>query len=184
MKWKLPENSLFAILMRQDWWVSALAALATYALVQNFMPWGYALFATTPFTVITLMVIRKQFREPGGARLERALEKIRALQWEEFASKLEAAFRAEGFNVKQIKGAADFELEKLGYVTLVSARRWKVARTGVEPIKELVEYGEKRDARQCRYVAAGEVTGQARAYAKEQGVVLVEGVELAKLVRV
>lgn len=185
MAWKLPENSLFAILMRKDWWVSALCALATYALVQNFMPWGYALFATLPFTVITLMVIWKRIRVPSGARLERALEKIRGLSWEEFALKLEAAFRAEGFNVQRIKGAAaDFELEQLGYVTLVSARRWKVARTGVEPIKELVEYGEKRDARQCRYVAAGEVTGQARAYAKEQGVTLVEGVELVKRVRV
>lgn len=183
MSWKLPENSLFAILMRKDWWVSALCAVATYALVQNFMPWGYALFATTPFTIITLMVIWKRIRVPGGARLERMLEKIRTLSWEEFASKLEAAFRAEGFNVKQIKGAADFELENLGYVTLVSARRWKVVRTGVEPIKELVEYGEKRDARQCRYVVAGELTGQARTYAKEQGVMLVEGAELVKLIR-
>ncbi|MGA0116502.1 MAG: restriction endonuclease, partial [Burkholderiales bacterium] len=176
------ENSLFMILMRKDWWVSALCAVATFALVQNFMPWGYALFATTPFTIITLMVIWKQIRVPSGARLERRLEQIRALPWEAFAAKLEAAFRAEGFNVKPIKGAADFELEKLGYVTLVSARRWKVARTGAEPIKELVEYGEKRDARQCRYVAAGEVTEQARAYAKEQGVTLIEGVELLKLV--
>lgn len=184
MKWKLPENSLFAILMRQDWWVSALAAIATFGLVQNFMPWGYALFATTPFTVITLMVAWKRIRVPGGARLEKALEKIRGMAWEDFAQKLERAFTAEGFNVQRIKGAADFELEKHGYVTLVCARRWKVVRTGVEPIRELVEYGKKRDARGCRYVAAGEVTEQARAYAKEQGATLIEGVELAKLVRV
>ncbi len=180
---KLPENSLFGILMRKDWWVSALCALATFALVQNFMPWGYAVFATTPFTVITLMVIWKQFREPGGERLESKLEQIRAMPWEEFAQALEPGFKAEGFVVKRIKGAADFELEKLGYVTLVSARRWKVVRTGVEPIRELLEYGEKREARQCRYVAAGELTEQARAYAKENGVALIEGVELVKRVR-
>lgn len=181
---KLPENSLFAILMRKDWWVSALCALATYALVQNFMSWGYALFAAVPFSVITLMVAWKQFRVPGGARLERALEKIRALSWEEFAQALEAAFKAEGYAVTRVKGVADFELEKLGYVTLVSARRWKVARTGVEQLKELVEYGERRDARQCRYVVAGELTEQARAYAKAQGVTLLEGVELVQRVRV
>ncbi len=183
MAWKLPENSLFGILMRKDWWVSALAALATFVLVQNFMPWGYALFATTPFTAITLMVIWKRFRVPSGARLERMLEKIRAMAWEELAQALERGFRAEGFAVKRIKGAADFELEKLGYVTLVGARRWKVARTGVEPLRELVAYGERRDARQCRYVVAGALTEQARAYAKEQDVTLVEGAELARLVR-
>jgi len=181
---KLPENSLFAILMRREWWVSAMCALATFALVQNFMPWGYAVFATTPFTVITLMVIWKQIREPSGERLAGKLESIRAMHWEEFAQALEPGFKAEGFTVKRNKGAADFELEKLGYVTLVSARRWKVARTGVDPIRELVEYGEQRDARECRYVAAGEVTEQARAYAKEKGVKLIEGVELVKQVRI
>lgn len=184
MKWKIPENSLFAILLRQGWWVSALAALATFVVVQNFLAWGYALFATLPFTVITLMVIWKGIRVPGGARLERMLEKIHALSWEEFAQALESGFRAEGFAVKRIQGAADFELEKLGYVTLVSARRWKVARTGVEPLKELVEHGERCDARQCRFVVAGELTEQARAYAKQKGVTLVEGVELVKRVRV
>ncbi|MDH4151564.1 MAG: restriction endonuclease [Betaproteobacteria bacterium] len=145
MKWKMAENSLFAILLRQNWWVSALIALAVFGAVQNFMAWGYALFATTPFTVITLMVAWKQIRVPSGARLEKALE-------------------------------------KLGYVTLVSARRWKVARTGAEPIRELVTAGEKQDARGCRHVVAGELTTQARAYAEERGVMLIEGVELAQRV--
>lgn len=184
MKLKLPENSLFAILMRQSWWVSALAALATFALVQNFMPWGYALFATLPFTVIALMAGWKQIRVPSGPRLEKKLERIRGMPWEDLAQALEKSFKAEGYTVQRVKGAADFELEQLGYVTLVSARRWKVVRTGAEPIKELVAAGEKRDARGCRYVVAGVLTDQARAYAKAQGVMLIEGVELAKRVRV
>jgi len=182
MKWKMAENSLFAILLRQDWWVSALLALAVFGAVQNFMAWGYALFATTPFTVITLMVAWKQIRTPGGARLAKALDRIRSMPWEDFAQALEKSFRAEGYNVQRVKGAADFELEKLGYVTLVSARRWKVARTGAEPIRELVTAGEKQDARGCRYVVAGELTTQARAYAEERGVMLIEGVELAQRV--
>jgi restriction system protein len=86
--------------------------------------------------------------------------------------------------VRRLDGAVDFELEKLGYVTLVCARRWKAARTGVEPLKELAAAGEKRGARECRYAVAGELTAQARAYASKQGVKLVEGAELAKLVRV
>jgi restriction system protein len=184
MKWKLPENSLFAILMRQSWWVSALLALATFGVVQNFLAWGYALFATTPFTVISLMVASRQLRNPSGARVAKALEKIRSLSWEDFAQALEAGFRAEGYAVRRLDGAVDFELEKLGYVTLVCARRWKAARTGVEPLKELAAAGEKRGARECRYAVAGELTAQARAYASKQGVKLVEGAELAKLVRV
>jgi restriction system protein len=183
MKWKIPENSIFAMLLRQSWWVSALAALATFVVVQNFVPWGYALFATLPFTVITLMVAWKQLFGPTGARVEKALEKTRSLSWEDFAQALERGYRAEGYTVQRVDGAADFELQKLGYLTLVSARRWKAARTGVDPLRELAAAGEKREARECHYAVAGELTDQARAFAKKKGVKLVEGAELARLVR-
>lgn len=183
MKWKIPENSIFAMLLRQGWWVSALAALATFVVVQNFMPWGYALFSTLPFTVIALMVAWKQVFGPGGARAEKALEKIRDMAWEDFAQALERGYQAEGYTVRRVDGVADFELEKLGYLTLVSARRWKAARTGTEPLRELAAAGEKREARECQYVVAGELTEQARVFARQKGVKLVEGAELARLVR-
>lgn len=183
MKWKMAENSIFAILLRQSWWVSALAALATFGVVQNFIAWGYALFATTPFTVITLIVAWRQIRTPSAARVAKALEKTRSMSWEDFAQALERGFRAEGYTVQRVDGAVDFELEKLGYVTLVCARRWKAARTGVEPLRELVAAGEKRGARECRYVVAGGLTEQARAYAKQKGVKLLEGAELVRLAR-
>ncbi|MDH3437860.1 MAG: restriction endonuclease [Betaproteobacteria bacterium] len=184
MKWKMAENSLFGILLRKSWWVSALVALGTFGAVRNFMEWGYALFATTPFTVIALMVAWKQIRTPSGARLEKALEKIRSMSWEDFARALESGFRNEGYAVQRVEGAVDFELEKSGCVSLVCARRWKAARTGTEPLKELTAAGEKRGAGECKYAVAGELTEQARAFAKEKGVKLVEGAELAGLVRV
>ena len=40
MKWKMAENSLFGILLRKSWWVSALVALGTFVAVRNFMEWG------------------------------------------------------------------------------------------------------------------------------------------------
>ena len=183
MKWKIPENSIFAMLLRQSWWVSALAALATFLVVQNFIAWGYALFATLPFTVIALMVAWKEVFGPDGARVEKTLEKIRNMSWEDFAQTLERGYRADGYTVQRVDGVADFELEKLGYLTLVSARRWKAARTGIEPLRELAAAGEKREARECQYAVAGELTEQARAFAKQKGVKLVEGAELARLVR-
>jgi restriction system protein len=180
---KLPENSLFSILMRKDWWVSALGAVMVFLLVWLFMPWGYALFATTPFIIIIVLVLWKQYRTPSGERLARKLEEIRALSWDEFAVALEPGFKAEGYTVQRAKGVADFELEKLGYLTLVSARRWKVAHTGVEPIKELVAAGEQREARACWYVVAGDLSAPARTYAKENGVTLIEGAALLQRVR-
>lgn len=105
------------------------------------------------------------------------------MAWEDFAQALERGYRAEGYAVRRVDGAVDLELEKLGYLTLVCARRWKAARTGTEPLRELAAVGDKREARECQYVVAGELTDQARVFARQKGVKLVEGAELARLVR-
>jgi hypothetical protein len=34
-----------------------------------------------------------------------------------------------------MEGAADFELERAGRLSLVAAKRWKASSTGVEPLK-------------------------------------------------
>ena len=94
---------------------------------------------------------------------------------------LEEGFKREGYAVKRVSGAADFELAKAGRVSLVTARRWKAAATGVEPLKELAAAGEKREAAECVYVVAGEVTANARAYATEKALRLVEGAALTAL---
>jgi len=181
MAWKLPERSLFAILLRSQWWASALAAVAAFGLVRLFMPWPYAVFATTPFLIILGIVAWKSVSTPRGARLERKLEAIRALSWDAFARALEDSWRREGYELRRAAGAADFELEKSGKVSLVAARRWKAARTGPEPVKELAAEAEKRSA-EALLVDAGGLTRQARALAKEKGVRLVEGAELARRV--
>ena len=124
MNWKMAENSLFAVLLRSQWWWSVLVAAGVFGVVRLFMAWGYALFATSPFIVIALIRAWRQIRVPSGARLEKALATVRAMAWEDFAQALEAGFRREGYAVKRVTGAADFELEKAGRLSLVGARRW------------------------------------------------------------
>lgn len=183
MKFKLPENSLFALLLRSPWWVSVLVALAVFGTVRFFMLWGYALFATSPFIVISVVAAWKQIRQPGGARLARALENVRGMPWEVFATALERGFGRDGYAVKRVGGAADLELQRADRVTLVSARRWKAARTGAEPLRELLAAGKRIEAAECAYVCAGELTEQAREVAKDNAMRLVEGAELIRLVR-
>lgn len=180
---KLPQNSLFAVLMRARWWVSALVALGVFALARLILPEGFALFATLPFIVIAVVVAWREIRQPRGARLDAALEKLRAMSWEEFAAVVEAGFRRQGYTVKRADGVADFELEKDGRVSIVCARRWKAVRTGVEPLKELATAGEKRGAGECVYVVAGELTEQARRLAEAKRVRLLEGAGLSALAK-
>jgi restriction system protein len=183
MKLTLPENSLFAILLRSRSWVSLLVALGAFGVVRLVLNEGYAFFAALPFIVIAVMALWRQLQVPSGARLDAAIDALRAMTWEEFARALEQGYRRQGYTVKRVEGAADFELERAGRLSLVAAKRWKASSTGVEPLKELVAAGEAREAVECVYVLAGEMTQNAQGFAKKARINWVRGVELVKLLR-
>ena len=181
MNLTLPEKSLFAILLRSRWWVSLLVALGTFGVVRLFLDAGYAFFAAVPFIVIAVAARWRQRHVPSGARLDAAIDALRAMTWEEFARALEQGYRREGYAVKRVEGAADFELERAGRLSLVAAKRWKASRTGVEPLKELAAAGEARGAAECVYVLAGETTRNALEYAKKTRINWLRGADLVKL---
>ncbi|XXS61946.1 restriction endonuclease [Achromobacter xylosoxidans] len=107
-----------------------------------------------------------------------------AMSWQQFAATVEAGFRRDGCEVERLQGpGADFALTKDGHVAMVGAKRWKAARVGVEPLRELQAAREKRGAREAIYIALGEVSDNALQYARAEGVSLMTAPELAKLLR-
>lgn len=179
---KMNENSLFAILLRSPWWVSAVIALAVIAAMRFLLPTLYAVAAALPFIVIAVYVAWKQLRAPSAKRIAGTLGRLRAMPWDEFAEAMGKAYGRQGYEVQRLGSVqADFELARGGRKTLVACKRWKATRTGVEPLRELDAARRAREAEECVYVAAGEITGQARAFAAERNIRLLEGPELAKL---
>jgi restriction system protein len=182
---KLPENSLFAILLRARWWVSLGVAAIAFALVRLLVPTPYAAFGASPFLIIALVVLWRELRRPGAKKVAAALERARAMSAEEFSRTLEEAFRREGYSVARPDGgkggAADLELTHEGRVTLVACRRWKATRTGVEPLREFDAATAERGVFSRMYVAVGEVTENAKAFAKEKSIRLLHDEELARL---
>jgi restriction system protein len=184
MKLEMHRNSLFAVLMRSAWWISGLVAAGIFGATRMFLPAEFAVFAASPFIVITLYVAWKQLRAPSAARIAKALERLTALSREEFTAALEAGWREQGYEVSRSKGPqADLELRRAGRLALVGCRRWKAASTGVEPLRELHAAGQAREAQELIYVAAGEITAQARAFAEANRVQIVDGAELAALTK-
>jgi restriction system protein len=185
MNWKLNDNSLFAILLRSSWWISFGIAGAVVAVALTLLPEAYrtvGAVAGFPFLVIGCIAAWKQFEAPSEARIDRTLAAVRAMSWDEFSAAIEEAYRRHGYGVSAIGGtAADFEITKEGRTAIVSCKRWKVARTGVDGLASLHAMKEARDAQECIYVAAGEVTDNARAFAAKHAIRLVGGPELARL---
>jgi restriction system protein len=184
MKLKMAQNSLFAILLRSPWWISVVVAGAAFAGLSLVLPAVYAAFCALPFAVIALYAGWQQLRTPSVESVARKLDKLRGSSWDEFSGAVEAAFRRDGYAVSRLAGEeADFELSKSGRVALLSCKRWKAARTGVEPLRQLHAARRKRDAQECIYVAAGEISDNARAFSAQHNIRLLQAAELASLLR-
>lgn len=180
MKLQMHRNSLFAILMRSPWWASVLVAGALFAGLRLLIPPLYAAFFALPFAVIGTVVLGRQLRQPSAASVEKKLEAARELDWKAFSARLEQGFRAEGYEVSRLQGEdADFLLEKSGSRLLVACKRWKAARTGVEPLRQMKAAARARQA-DCIYVVAGDVSPPAQAFAAENAIRIFSGTELAK----
>jgi len=182
MKLKMHENSLFAMLLRSPWWASAALAVVIVVGLRFFIPIPYAVFAALPFIVIAGYVGWRQLRTPSAKRVAAGLERLRAMGWEEFARAIEEGFRRDGYTVKALGAPqADFELAQGSRTALVACKRWKATRTGIEPLRDLEAAGRTREVHECIYVAAGEITEQARTFAVQKKIRLLEGGELVKL---
>lgn len=184
MKWKMHDNSLFAVLLRSPWWVSLALTAAIFAGLRLVIPWYYAAFGSLPILIISLVAGWRQLRAPSAERIAESMDVLRAMNWDEFSNLVEEGFRREGYAVERLGGAqADFELTKDGRRTLVACKRWKAARAGVEPLRELKAAGDAREAAECLYVLAGDLSEQARSFAAKNRIRLIEGAELAQLAR-
>ena len=182
----MADNSLFAVLLRSPWWMSLGLALLVAGAAQALLPAKYSLFGTmgaVPFAAIAVIALAKQWRRPSARQTQAIVERVRAMSWRDFSSALEEAFTRDGYDVRRVAGAADFVLTRAARTTIVAARRWKAARVGEEAVAALHAQMRARDASECTYVALGELSEQAQAFARANGVQVMREQELAQLLR-
>ena len=173
------KRSLFGILSRSPWWLSVLIGAGVFMAVRQFMPDYAALASSLPFLAIAGYAGWLQLRAPSAEHGADALAALRALPWREFAARIEEAFRQDGHAVAAVAGsAADYELHKNGRVALLGCKRWKVAQTGVEPLRELLQAKQAAQAGECIYVTAGALSPNAREFAAQNSIRLLCDAEL------
>jgi restriction system protein len=183
----MAKNSLFAILLRSRWWISLLIGLVLGLVSVALLPDEVRVVGALsglPFFVIAAMAAIRQWRRPSAARVAQTHETVAAMSWPVFADLLEQAFRREGHTVQRGKTEDfDFELERQGRRILVSARRWKSARTGVESLRALQAAREARAADEALYIALAPLSDQAQPYATAQQIQVWQAEELALALR-
>ena len=184
---KMSEKSLFAVLLRSPWWISFVLAVAVGVACYNLFPERFAVVGALsglPFAVIGGIAIVKQWGVPNAARIDESLALLASMSARDFASALEAAYVKDGYTVKRLSGnGADLSISKAGRTALVNSKRWKAATHGIEPLRELGALMDATKANQGVYVAVNALSDAARTFASKNSIRVMQGTELALLMR-
>jgi restriction system protein len=185
MKLRMARNSLFAILLRQRWWVSFGVGVAIALVSGALLPRDLALmaiFMPMPFWVIAGMAAWQQRHRPSAAQLAQAVEELGRLSWPVFSQRLRTALEKQGVAVTELKTpGADFEWTEGHRKIVLAARRWKAARTGIEPLRELQAAAEAREAQQAWYLSLGTLSEAAQDHARVQGIRVIGAEDIVTL---
>ncbi|WP_334188385.1 restriction endonuclease [Noviherbaspirillum sp.] len=187
MKLKMAEKSLFAILLRSPWWISILIAAVISLAASAMLPRevaAYGISAGLPFLIVGIVAAWRQLRMPSPSRVAELIETINAMPWRDFANAVERAYQRDGYDVRRLPGpAADFEIAKAGRTVLVSAKRWKAAGAGIEPLRELQMASKKAEARESIFMTTGQLSDNAKTFAAQQNIRILQGNGLAELLQ-
>jgi restriction system protein len=187
MKFKMPSNSLFSLLLRKPWWISLLIAVVLGVAAAALLPREFRVVGAVsgfPFLVIAAMAAKRQWGLPSAARVLQTQDAVSAMTWPVFSAVLTQALARDGYVVTPGKAeAVDLLVERQGRVMVVCARRWKSARVGIETLRALQASCDNLEAAQALCICLGELTDNARPFATAKGITVWQAAELALALR-
>ena len=116
------------------------------------------------------------------------LDSLREIHWKEFEDLVGEVFRRQGYCVEETlgggaDGGVDLALRRDGRLTQVQCKRWKGKPVGVNIVRELFGVMTADGATAGILVTTSSFTSEAVAWAREKNIKLVDGGELAELVK-
>lgn len=196
-------ESLPDVLLVRPWWFSVVAAATAYALLAFVAPRyfasnqyaaGIGIVAKNSAALVAgfflllglLSFLRALFIKRKFNNLA-SIEHVRQLPWRQFESIVGEAFRRRGYAVKENAvdgpdGGIDLVLQKDGAKFYVQCKQWKQTKVGVKPIRELYGVISAGDAAGGFFVASGEYSEDAREFARECAIELIDAPALAEMI--
>lgn len=125
---------------------------------------------------------RKMFKQ------NQSLGEIQSLSWRQFESYVGEAFRRQGYSVIETPvgpdGGVDLVLRKDGEKTYVQCKHWKSYKVGIDKVRALLGSMAAGGADHGVLVTTGNFTSSAIQFGRQHGIKLINGEDLAYLIRV
>ncbi|MEX0718158.1 MAG: restriction endonuclease [Planctomycetaceae bacterium] len=205
-------DDLFDFLVMMPTWVGPIVAFLAFAALRWFIPWAFtpsdpddvvgigiastignvtvqvAPWAGGGVLVIWCFALLQKWSNRERLDRQTGIDSIRELSWSDFERLLAEAFRRQGYLVEHAgdagpDGGVDLRLRKAGETTLVQCKHWRSVKVGVKIVRELYGVVASERATAGIIVATGEFTPDASDFAERNGVRLIGGEELARMIR-
>lgn len=115
------------------------------------------------------------------------LDALNGMSWQEFEMLVGEAYRRKGFAVREAggggaDGGVDLVLGKDGQTVLVQCKQWKAYKVGVKVVRELFGVMAAQNAQGGVVVTSGVFTQEAKDFAKQSKITLVDGEQLRRVI--
>lgn len=194
------QDSWINTLILAPWWVSILLAGGSYVVLGKILP--AALVSSMPMRVIgsmtgtvgpifsvALLFIAavsaiRRLKVRGQLERQQSVNTLAELSWKSFEDVTGEYFRRRGYRVIETlgggaDGGVDLRLQKDDELTLVQCKRWKSRKVGLPIVRELLGAITAESAQNGILVTTSDFTVEAIQFAKQQGIRLIDGKQLA-----
>ena len=202
----MPRNrdSIFELLIALPWWVSVSASAVAYLALAIVVPSlsienpflkGFVLAAPQLAPILGLVLLvpaplsaLQAWRKRKLLDSQRDLTSIRELSWREFEELVAEAYRRQGYQVAEnpragADGGVDIRLEKSGALHLIQCKQWRSSQVGVRVVRELYGVMSAEHAASGSVISSGVFTQEAKRFAVGKSIDLVDGTQLAEMVK-
>ena len=202
----------FDILSKFPWWVSVALSGVSYLILKYLVPsiefqqkgpadMTYILFkavvniAPTVAPIVALFLsipalisVINSMRKRKLLDKQESIDTVRNLKWKEFEELVGEAYRRQGYIVYENAnagpdGGIDLSLKKSGEVILVQCKQWRSIKVGVDKIRELYGVQISQNANRSILMTSGFFTQEAKNFAADKPIDLVEGTRLLELIK-
>jgi restriction system protein len=196
-------ENIFEMLVELPWWVSVIVAFIAYIGIKFIIP---AIIGGSPFFngiarglsswakwvalfFLILGAISALFAWRRGELLrgQTSIRTIHNLSWRHLEELVGEAYRQVGYSVVEnsgpgADGGVDLIAQKDGETILIQCKQWKARKIGVKTVREMFGLFNSERANEVHIITSGEFTDEAKDFARNKPIKLIDGPMLVQLV--
>lgn len=205
-------ETVLELLALFPWWVSVALSGISYLILKYFIPSieiqqkgpadiSYLFFkglanaapSLAPMIALVLLIpapfsVINSWRKRKLLDNQESIDTVRNLNWREFEELVGEAYRRQGYIVYENSstgpdGGIDLTLKKNGELIIVQCKQWRNIKVGVDKVRELYGVQISQNANRSILMTSGFFTQEAKNFAANKPIDLVEGSQLVEFVK-